>query len=102
MTVIPSGNDIDSFKKYHWDNGTFLERLTLDIRLVDVGHACPYLKATAYGTKSARSTAWFKKYKAILTDDPYVGGKVIDALCSLRRKSPEAGAITTAMGFFTQ
>ncbi|MCY4006051.1 MAG: hypothetical protein OXE84_04365 [Rhodobacteraceae bacterium] len=55
------------------DNWTFLESVTPDIRLVDVWHACQYLKAAAdaaYGAESARSTAGFDTHKAILTDDP--------------------------------
>ncbi|MCY4195324.1 MAG: hypothetical protein OXD33_00115 [Rhodobacteraceae bacterium] len=55
------------------DNWTCLESLTPDIRVVDVWHACQYLKAAAdaaYGTESAKSTTWFNTYKVILTDDP--------------------------------
>ena len=97
-----AGHRADDCRHRRWakDNGTFLERLAPDIRLMDVGHACPYLKAAAYGTKSARSTAWFKIYKAILTDDPHGGGKVIDALYSRRRKSLKVGATTTTMESF--
>ena len=61
------------------DNGTFLDSLSPDIRLIDVGQACPSLKAAAAaaeGAESARSTAGFDTYKDILTEDPHdVGGR---------------------------
>ncbi len=83
------------------DNWTFLESLSPDIRLVDVWHACPSLKAAvdaADGAESGKSTTGFDTHTAILTDDPHCVGQVIDALRDLRRKSPGAGEITTAIG----
>ncbi len=82
------------------DNGTCLESLTPDIRLIDVGQAGPSLKAAADaadGAESAKGTAGFETHKAILTDDPQGVGPVIDALRSLQRKSPGAGEIITAI-----
>ncbi|MCY4196742.1 MAG: hypothetical protein OXD33_07480 [Rhodobacteraceae bacterium] len=84
------------------DNWTFLESLTPDIRWVDIGQACPSLKAAvdaAIGAESARSTAGFDTHKAILTEDPQGVGQMIDALRYLQRKSPGAGEITTAIGY---
>ncbi len=65
------------------------------------GRPAKSLKAAADaadGAESARSAVWFDTHKAILTDDPHCVGQVIDALRYLKRKSPGAGEITTAIG----
>ncbi len=65
------------------------------------GRPAKSLKAAADaadGAESGKSTAGFDTHKAILTDDPHCVGQVIDALRYLKRKSPGAGEITTAIG----
>ncbi len=65
------------------------------------GRPAKSLKAAADaadGAESGKDTAGFDTHKAILTDDPQGVGKVIDALRYLKRKSPGAGEITTAIG----
>ena len=86
------------------DNWTYLSNLVPDgEERVDFYHAVEHLKGAfdaAYGDKSAKGQAQFKKNRHVLRDDLDGAEKVIRALVYLRSKHPRRKRIGEVLGYF--
>ena len=86
------------------DNWTYLSNLVPDgEEPVDFYHVVEHLKGAfdaAYGDKSAKGQAQFKKNRHVLRDDLDGAEKVIRALVYLRSKHPRRKRIGEVLGYF--
>ena len=85
------------------DNWAFLERLNPDRLVLDFWHAAEHLGVVAdaaFGSDTARRTAWFEKWRHVLRHDPRGVSKVIDALCYLLTKGTGADVIRRELAYF--
>ena len=77
--------------------------LNPDRLVLDFWHAAEHLGVVAdaaFGSDTARRTAWFEKWRHVLRHDPRGVSKVIDALCYLLTKGTGADVIRRELAYF--